>query len=259
MPRLFIGIRPPQPVRDALLDTMEALEGARWIDEENLHLTLRFVERAGGADWLELIDNNDAGAVVGEYEIGADTVLAVDIQPASLLSLVEVGGQGEDILTVDLGFTGTFDYPDTRPALHITFNGADEILPNDLTSVDDLLILQTSGGSPYTLSAFDIDSTESVEVNGNVTVEGEMSIDVRATDRAQYSALVDLVHANSTAAIDVLGGTINAGTVYLTAVSTQILDVAGFELGGFQVGILNSVSDARVSVAGSSSITTTSP
>jgi 2'-5' RNA ligase len=41
--RLFIGIRPPAPVRDALIDTMEALEGARWQDDEQLHLTLRFV------------------------------------------------------------------------------------------------------------------------------------------------------------------------------------------------------------------------
>lgn len=41
--RLFIGIRPPAPVRDALIDTMEALEGARWQHDEQLHLTLRFV------------------------------------------------------------------------------------------------------------------------------------------------------------------------------------------------------------------------
>lgn len=41
--RLFIGIRPPQAVRDTLIDTMEALDGARWVDGDNLHLTLRFV------------------------------------------------------------------------------------------------------------------------------------------------------------------------------------------------------------------------
>ena len=56
--RLFIGIRPPEPVRDALLDTMEALEGARWIDEDNLHLTLRFVgevERPAANDLAEAL------------------------------------------------------------------------------------------------------------------------------------------------------------------------------------------------------------
>jgi RNA 2',3'-cyclic 3'-phosphodiesterase len=41
--RLFIAIRPPEPVRDRLVDSMEGIEGARWVDEENLHLTLRFV------------------------------------------------------------------------------------------------------------------------------------------------------------------------------------------------------------------------
>ena len=43
MYRLFVAIRPPEEVRDALIDTMEEIEGARWQDEEQLHLTLRFV------------------------------------------------------------------------------------------------------------------------------------------------------------------------------------------------------------------------
>jgi 2'-5' RNA ligase len=41
--RLFIAIRPPEAVRDALVDTMERLEGARWVPDDNLHLTLRFI------------------------------------------------------------------------------------------------------------------------------------------------------------------------------------------------------------------------
>jgi 2'-5' RNA ligase len=56
--RLFIGIRPPEPVREVLLDTMEALDGARWIDEDNLHLTLRFVgevERPAANDLAEAL------------------------------------------------------------------------------------------------------------------------------------------------------------------------------------------------------------
>jgi RNA 2',3'-cyclic 3'-phosphodiesterase len=43
MPRLFIALHPPEPVRDALVDAMEGIEGARWQDDEQLHLTLRFV------------------------------------------------------------------------------------------------------------------------------------------------------------------------------------------------------------------------
>ena len=57
--RLFIAIRPPEPVRDALVDTMEGIEGARWVDEENLHLTLRFVGE------VERPAANDLAAALG--------------------------------------------------------------------------------------------------------------------------------------------------------------------------------------------------
>ena len=43
MHRLFVAIRPPEAVRDLLLDTMEGVAGLRWQDDEQLHLTLRFV------------------------------------------------------------------------------------------------------------------------------------------------------------------------------------------------------------------------
>jgi len=43
MIRLFVALRPPPPVRAALLDLMEGVPGARWQDDEQLHLTLRFV------------------------------------------------------------------------------------------------------------------------------------------------------------------------------------------------------------------------
>jgi 2'-5' RNA ligase len=47
MHRLFIGIRPPESVGDLLVDAMEGIEGARWQDEANLHLTLRFIGEVG--------------------------------------------------------------------------------------------------------------------------------------------------------------------------------------------------------------------
>jgi len=43
MHRLFVAIRPPAPVREQLLDLMEGVRGARWQDEDQLHLTLRFI------------------------------------------------------------------------------------------------------------------------------------------------------------------------------------------------------------------------
>ena len=43
MHRLFVAIRPPEDVRARLLDLMEGVAGARWLDEDQLHLTLRFI------------------------------------------------------------------------------------------------------------------------------------------------------------------------------------------------------------------------
>lgn len=41
--RLFVALRPPEDVCDALLDTMEGIARARWQDADNLHITLRFI------------------------------------------------------------------------------------------------------------------------------------------------------------------------------------------------------------------------
>lgn len=43
MLRLFVAIAPPDPVRDRLAGLQGGVPGARWVDRENLHLTLRFV------------------------------------------------------------------------------------------------------------------------------------------------------------------------------------------------------------------------
>lgn len=43
MHRLFAAIRPPRPIRERLLATMGGIRGARWLDEDQLHLTLRFI------------------------------------------------------------------------------------------------------------------------------------------------------------------------------------------------------------------------
>jgi 2'-5' RNA ligase len=43
MHRLFVAIRPPPAIRTTLLDAMEGVGGARWQDEDQLHLTLKFI------------------------------------------------------------------------------------------------------------------------------------------------------------------------------------------------------------------------
>lgn len=43
MYRLFAALRPPPPVRARLATLMDGVPGARWQDDEQLHLTMRFI------------------------------------------------------------------------------------------------------------------------------------------------------------------------------------------------------------------------
>lgn len=43
MHRLFVAIRPPEHIRDLLIDAMDEGPALRWVGDENIHLTLRFI------------------------------------------------------------------------------------------------------------------------------------------------------------------------------------------------------------------------
>ncbi len=43
MVRLFVALRPPPAIRDLLSDAMDGVPQARWQDDDQLHLTLRFI------------------------------------------------------------------------------------------------------------------------------------------------------------------------------------------------------------------------
>ena len=43
MHRLFVALRPPHAIRAGLLALMGGVPGARWQDDDQLHLTLRFI------------------------------------------------------------------------------------------------------------------------------------------------------------------------------------------------------------------------
>ena len=43
MHRLFVAIRPPDHIRDLLIDAMDDSPALRWVGDEQLHLTLRFI------------------------------------------------------------------------------------------------------------------------------------------------------------------------------------------------------------------------
>jgi 2'-5' RNA ligase len=43
MHRLFVAIRPPEAIRDLLIDAMDDTADFRWQDDDQLHLTLRYI------------------------------------------------------------------------------------------------------------------------------------------------------------------------------------------------------------------------
>ena len=56
MPRLFVGIELPDDVRDLIGELEAPLPGVRWIENDNLHLTLRFAGAIGNDQARELAD-----------------------------------------------------------------------------------------------------------------------------------------------------------------------------------------------------------
>lgn len=99
MHRLFVALRPPQPVRVKLLATMDGVEQARWQSDDQLHLTLRFVGEVNG--WMadELTDAL-AGVRVAPFALtvrgaghfekkGRSTALWAAIAPSEALTLLQ--------------------------------------------------------------------------------------------------------------------------------------------------------------------------
>lgn len=97
MHRLFVGIRPPATVRAQLLDTMSGAEGVRWQDDEQLHITLRFigeVERPVAEDIAAVLGQvrgpafELAVAGVGQFDrgTGRPTALWAGVRPHDAIS-----------------------------------------------------------------------------------------------------------------------------------------------------------------------------
>ncbi len=80
MHRLFVALRPPPAMRDRLLAAMHGVDGARWQDDDQLHLTLRYigaVERPMAEDIAAALQAVRAPAFelalagVGRFDTGA--------------------------------------------------------------------------------------------------------------------------------------------------------------------------------------------
>ncbi|TMH43510.1 MAG: LEPR-XLL domain-containing protein [Betaproteobacteria bacterium] len=100
-----------------------------------LDLTLKFAEDGSGNDVVRLI-NNDDGSTIAEQAMPSDHVINVNL----------TGGQLQDKLLIDFGFSGAQDAGD-KSTLHVNFDGTDELLPADLSPIAaDQLSIQNSGG-----------------------------------------------------------------------------------------------------------------
>jgi len=54
MNRLFVAVDLPEDIREELLAMQHGIPGARWVDDDQLHLTLRFVGEVDGADQRDI-------------------------------------------------------------------------------------------------------------------------------------------------------------------------------------------------------------
>ncbi len=71
MHRLFVAIRPPEPIRDLLIDVMDDSADFRWQNDEQLHLTLRFigeVDRHVAADLTDALGRVRAPRFTGRIK-----------------------------------------------------------------------------------------------------------------------------------------------------------------------------------------------
>jgi len=100
--RLFVAIRPPEHVRDLLIDAMDDSPALRWVNDEQLHLTLRFVgevERPVANDIAIVLDRVRSPVFdlsilgVGKFEQRKGGALWAGVQPkepvAALAAKVE--------------------------------------------------------------------------------------------------------------------------------------------------------------------------
>ena len=102
MHRLFVAVRPPEHIRDLLIDAMDDSPALRWVPDDNIHLTLRFigeVERPLANDIAAALDRVRSPAFelrisgVGKFEQRNGGALWAAIEPkeptAALAAKVE--------------------------------------------------------------------------------------------------------------------------------------------------------------------------
>ncbi|WP_308516101.1 RNA 2',3'-cyclic phosphodiesterase [Sphingomonas flavescens] len=95
MHRLFVAIRPPEAIRDLLLDAMDDNADFRWQSDDQLHITLRFVgevERPVAEDLAAELSKLRSSAFelrmvgVGRFDHRSSGVLWAGVEPREPLA-----------------------------------------------------------------------------------------------------------------------------------------------------------------------------
>lgn len=102
MHRLFVAIRPPEEVRDLLIDAMDESPSLRWTGDEQMHLTLRFigeVDRPLASDVADALGRIRVAAFdvrisgVGRFDRKSGGALWAGVEPRK--PIVELAGKVE--------------------------------------------------------------------------------------------------------------------------------------------------------------------
>ena len=59
MPRLFIAVDLPNDIRNSLGNMSFGIPGARWVDPQQIHLTVRFIGEVDGSAFLDIKESLD--------------------------------------------------------------------------------------------------------------------------------------------------------------------------------------------------------
>ena len=98
MPRLFSAIEIPRSIAERLTMLRSGLSGARWIDPENYHLTLRFigdVDRATARDFTNALGQIDAPPFelrlsgLGSFGGNKPRAIFADLEPSPALEALQ--------------------------------------------------------------------------------------------------------------------------------------------------------------------------
>ena len=154
MHRLFVAIRPPADIRRTLLATMGGVPGARWQNDEQLHITLRFIgevdrhcanDLAAALNEIHFQPFDIALAGLGQFERkGRMDTLWAGVQPRDAITQLH---QRIDRACIRIGLP-----PDERAYLpHITLAR----FGRSAGSIADFMAYHGSlTGTPFTVDSF---------------------------------------------------------------------------------------------------------